>query len=135
MQQHFSSSVKLLELFSRVTIYCIVYTRHNQLKADYYQNNKTKIYQGSKKLVISNSYSCFDFSVPSMFTFDVCWGSLGTSIFGNSSSAANNTGTRVPSRLSFRFLWLCWNWQKHFVVVWNTCFIHIWFHKALFMST
>ena len=25
-----------------------------------------------------------------MFTFDVFWGSLGTSIFGNSSSAAND---------------------------------------------
>ena len=41
-----------------------------------------------------------------MFTFDVCWGSLGTSIFGNSNSAANNTWFRLPSRLSFRFLWL-----------------------------
>ena len=45
-----------------------------------------------------------------MFTSDVCWGSLGTSIFGNSSSAANNTRSRLPSRLSFRFLWL-WTYQ------------------------
>ena len=42
-----------------------------------------------------------------MFPFDVFWGSLGTSIFGNSSSAANNTWIRLPSRLSLRFLWLC----------------------------
>ena len=41
--------------------------------------------------------------------FDVCWGSLGASIFGNSSSAANNTRSKLPSRLSFRFFWL---WLK-----------------------
>ena len=43
-----------------------------------------------------------DFLAHSMFTSDVCWGSLGTSIFGNSSSAANNTWSRLPSRLPFR---------------------------------
>ena len=37
------------------------------------------------------------------------WGSLGTSIFGNSNSAANNFRSRLPSRLSFRFLWLWFN--------------------------
>ena len=42
-----------------------------------------------------------------MFTFYVCWGSVGARIFGNSSSAANNTWSRLLSRLSFRFLWLC----------------------------
>ena len=65
------------------------------------------MYQCSKKLVKYNEYSCFDhshFAVYSMFTFNVCWGSLGTSIFGNSSSAANNTRSKLPSRLSFRFL-------------------------------
>ena len=36
-------------------------------------------------------YSCFDFPTHSMFTFDVFWSCLGTSIFGNSISAANNT--------------------------------------------
>ena len=43
-----------------------------------------------------------------MLTFDVYWGSLGTSIFESSSSAANNTRCRLPSRLSFRLLrlWL-----------------------------
>ena len=41
-----------------------------------------------------------------MFTFDLCSGSLGTSIFDNSSSAASNTLSRIPFRLSFRFLWL-----------------------------
>ena len=50
--------------------------------------------QCSKKLVRYKEYSCFDhfdFPAHSMFTFDVCCGSLGTSIFGSSSSAANNT--------------------------------------------
>ena len=67
------------------------------------------MYQCSKKLVKYKEYSCFDhsdFPAHSMFTFDVCWGSLGTSIFGNSSLAANNTQSRLPSRISFRFLWL-----------------------------
>ena len=49
-------------------------------------------------------YSCFDFPAHSMFTFDEFSGSLGTSIFGNSSSATNNTRSRLPSTLSFRFL-------------------------------
>ena len=39
--------------------------------------------------------------------FDVFRGSLGNSILGNSSSAVNNTRSRLPSRLFFRFLWLC----------------------------
>ena len=42
-----------------------------------------------------------------MFTFDVFWGGLGTGIFENSSLAANNTRSRLTSRLSFLFLWLC----------------------------
>ena len=41
-----------------------------------------------------------------MFTFDVCWGNLGNSIFGNSSSAGSNTTSKLPSRLPFRLLWL-----------------------------
>ena len=49
-------------------------------------------------------YSCFDFAAHSMFTFDEFWGSLGTSIFEKSRSAANNTRSRLPFRLSFRFL-------------------------------
>ena len=32
-----------------------------------------------------------DFPAHSTFTFDVCWGSLGTSILGNSSWATSNT--------------------------------------------
>ena len=70
------------------------------------------MYQCSKKLVTCKEHCCFDhsdFPAHSMFTSDVCWGSLGTSIFGNSSSAASNTRSRLPSRLSFRFLWLCSN--------------------------
>ena len=67
------------------------------------------MYQCSKKLVAYKEYCCFDHSdFPShlMFTSDVCWGSLGTSIFGKSSSVASNTRSRLPSRLSFRFIWL-----------------------------
>ena len=67
------------------------------------------MYQCSKKLVTCKEHCCFDhsdFPAHSMFTSDVCWGSLGTSIFGNSSSAARNTRSRLPSRLSFHFLWL-----------------------------
>ena len=68
------------------------------------------MYQCLKKLIKYKEYRCFDhsnFPAHLMFTSDVCWGSLGTSIFGNSSSAANITPSRLPSRLSFRFLWLC----------------------------
>ena len=67
------------------------------------------MYHCSKKLVTCKEHCCFDhsdFPAHSMFTSDVCWGSLGTSIFGNSSSAASNTRSRLPSGLSFRFLWL-----------------------------
>ena len=90
------------------------------------------MYQCSKKLVKHKEYSCFDhsdFLAHSMFTFDVCWGSLGTSIFGNSSSAANNTRSRLPSRLSFRFLWQC-SHTKVPLIFWfliatfNSCFYH-----------
>ena len=48
-----------------------------------------------------------DFPAHSVFTSDVCWGSLDASIFGNSISIANNTQSRLPSRLSLRFLRLC----------------------------
>ena len=42
------------------------------------------MYQCSKKLVTGKEHCHFDhsdFPAHSMFTFDVCWGSLGTSIF------------------------------------------------------
>ena len=71
------------------------------------------MYQDSKKVVAIKEYCCFDhsdFLAHSLFAFDVCWGSLGTSIFRNSSSAASNTRSRLPSRLSFRFLWQRINW-------------------------
>ena len=49
-------------------------------------------------------YSSFDFSAHSVFTFDVFWSSLGTSIFGNSSSAANNAQSRlIPDYLSVSY--------------------------------
>ena len=49
-------------------------------------------------------YSCFNFPAHLMFTFDEFGGSLDTIVFGKSRSAANNTRSRLPSRLSFRFL-------------------------------
>ena len=67
------------------------------------------MYQCCKKLVPYKEYTCFDhsgFPAYSMFRFDVCWGSLGTSVLENSSSAANHTWSVLTSRLSFRFLWL-----------------------------
>ena len=70
------------------------------------------MYQCSKKLVKYKEYNCFDLSdFPPhwLFTVDVLWGSLSTSIFENSSSAASNTRSRLPFRLSFRFSWLCSN--------------------------
>ena len=79
------------------------------------------MYQCSKKLATCKEHCCFDhsdFSAHSMFTSDVCWGSLGTSIFGNSSSAASNTRSRLPSWLSFGFLWLClrqWSFLMKFL--------------------
>ena len=64
-------------------------------------------------------YSSFDFPVLSVLTFDVFWGSLGINIFKNLSSAANNTQSRIPCRLSFCFLWLWFTgkplWYKLFL--------------------
>ena len=48
-----------------------------------------------------------------MFTFDVCWGSLGSNIFENPSPAVSNTRSRLPSRLSCRFLWLWTDGHKN----------------------
>ena len=44
-------------------------------------------------------YSCSAYPAHSMFTFDEFWGILGLSIFRNSSSVANNTQSRLSSRL------------------------------------
>ena len=52
------------------------------------------MYQCFKTLIKYKEYSCFDhsdFPTHSVFTFYVCCGSLGTSIFGSSGSVANNT--------------------------------------------
>ena len=64
------------------------------------------MYQDSKKVVAIKEYCCFDhsdFLAHLLFAFDVCWGSLDTSIFRNSSSAASNTRSRLPSRLSVSY--------------------------------
>ena len=88
------------------------------------------MYQCSKKLVTCKEHCCFDhsdFPAHSMFTSDVCWGSLGTSIFGNSSSAANNTRSRLPSRLSFCFLWL---WRINSLKILSILYFHLIILKA-----
>ena len=59
-----------------------------------------------------------------MSTFNVFWGSLGTSIFGNSSSVANNTRSRLPSRLSFHFLWL-WSLQAKYLYYSNFLILNL----------
>ena len=112
-----SCIVILLQLFSKrrvVTISCIVYIRYNQLKqiniriTKWRKISAPKIKQRSHK-----ECSCCNCPAHSMFTFDVFWGSLRSSIFGNcvvvslGSSAANNAQSRQPSRLSFLFWWLC----------------------------
>ena len=70
------------------------------------------MYQCSKKLVTYKECSCFDFPAYLMFTFDVwiwfitfdvAWVLVSS---GNSSSTANNTQSRLPTRPFFRFLWL-----------------------------
>ena len=46
-------------------------------------------------------YSCSAYPAHSVFTFDEFWGILGLSIFRNSSSVANNTQSRLSSRIPF----------------------------------
>ena len=83
------------------------------------------MYQCSKKLVTYKEYSFFghsNFPAHSMFTFHVCWGSLATSIFENSSLVASNTLSRLPSRLSFCLLWLCYHEETLFIPQSFICF-------------
>ena len=89
------------------------------------------MYQCSKKLVTCKEHCCFDhsdFPAHSMFTFDVCWGSFGASIFGN----ASNTRSRLPSRLSFRFLWL-W-YYIHINKQWCSFFLNIFWNYTRFLE-
>ena len=68
----------------------------------------------------------------SVFTFDVSWVTLGTSILWISSSAKSNTWSILPSTLSFRFLWLWLNAQHRYTYIINsrhnymqdTCKVH-----------
>ena len=65
------------------------------------------------KLVIYKEYSCFDhsdFPAHSLFTFDVCWGSLSTCIFGNSSSVANNIRSNTRSNTQSLDYWFNFFW-------------------------
>ena len=85
------SSVKIMSgnnYWSRsgreATIYYITHNRHSQLKTDYYLNNKTKVYSSTFK-----------------FTFDEFWYSLGTSIFGNSSSVSYSIQTTCHTIFPF----------------------------------
>ena len=65
-----------------------------------------------------------------MFTCGVFLGSLGTSIFGNSSSEANNDPSRIPSRLSFCFLSLRSHLQSHHIFI-SMLLIFLKFSKLL----
>ena len=73
------------------------------------QSYITQFTSGAPRSWSHKEYSCFDFPVHSIFTFDVLSGSLGTIIFGNSSSVASNTRSRLLFGLSLRFLSLWWN--------------------------
>ena len=81
--------------------------QHNQLKQVIIRTIKRR-YISALRSWSHKKYSQFDLPVHSMFTSYVFWSSLGASIFRNSSSVANNTRSRLPSRLSFYFLWLCY---------------------------
>ena len=66
----------------------------------------------------------------------ILWGSLGTSVFGNSILAPDNTQSRLPSRIYFRFLWLCLSFLGCFfrycgeeLVNWNNPQTEIFFDK------
>ena len=94
--------VILLELFSQRSNH-ILHSLHqaSSIKNRLLQNNKIKVYQYSNKLVKYKEFSCFGhsgFPAHLMFIVDVCCDSLGTSIFGDSSSAASNTRSRLPSK-------------------------------------
>ena len=54
-----------------------------------------------------------------MFTFDVFWNSLGSSNFGKSRLATNNTRYRLLSKLSFCYLWKCLNVKLRGLVSYN----------------
>ena len=83
-----------------VAICHIVYSSHNQLKKT---NIRIIKYINAPRSWSHEKYSSFDFPAHSLFTFDEVCGSFGTSFFGNESSTVNNTRSRLPSRLSFRF--------------------------------
>ena len=104
------------------------------------------MYQCSKKLVTCKKYSCFDhsdFPVHSMFTCDVCWGSLGTSIFGNLSSAANNIldSDYLPDYFPFHMTMIVQTWglQYKVILLWtvfSSPFHHKWMNPmATLLST
>ena len=83
-----------------------------------------------------------------MCTFDVFRDGYATSTLGSSSSASNNTQSRLPSRLFFHFVWLWWylkdtftlcfcelsqkNFQRNTGVVYH---LSIWMHSVVFIKT
>ena len=66
---------------------------------------------------INKEYSCYDhsdFPAHSMFTSDVCWDNLGTSIFGNSSSVANNARSRLLT--DYPSIYYDYDWSKKLII-------------------
>lgn len=82
-------------------IYYTVSTRRNQLKNRLISEQQYKDISWDWSQI---ECSLFYFSTHSVLPFDVFWFSLGTNIFGKSSSAPNNTRFRQPNEAIFLFL-------------------------------
>ena len=107
MEQCFSSSVKLLYIGNSWNCYWRGETKYNipDITVDIINSRQIDFriikwrYISAPRSWSHKDYSCFDFPGHLMFTFDEFGDSLRTSIFGNSSSAANITRSILPSRL------------------------------------
>ena len=108
MEQCFSSSVKLQYIGNSWNCYWRRETKYNipDITVDIINSSQIDIriikwrYISAPNSWSHKDYSCFDFPGHLMFTFDEFGGNLGTSIFGNLSSATNITRSILPSRLS-----------------------------------
>ena len=90
-----SCIVILLELFSQRSnhnLHCL----HKASKTKNINRTVKLRYISASRSQSQKEYKCFDFLAYSMFTLDGFRGSLGTSIFGRSVSAAKNTRSRLP---------------------------------------
>ena len=95
----FSSSVKsgiviLLELFSQRGNHILHSLHKGSSIKNRFRYSAPRTWSNIKNTVV---LTILNFPAHSVFIFDVCWDSLGASIFRNSSSTANNT--RCPDYL------------------------------------